>query len=94
MNAHMELCSPGCHFLSDGKFYYCGQIFAAENLGLVGLKENDYFDLGKKEMTSENKEKFLKYCLGISEGEFNSVCDVCYGSGIDNPRIVGVAEQI
>lgn len=91
---HMLRCSPGCHILSDKKFFYCGMIFSAEKCGLYHLKEGDYVDLQYSEGSElADKERIMKYCLGSIDKGYISICNICRGSGSDNERVIGVAEQ-
>lgn len=90
---HMLLCSPGCHILSDKKVFYCGLIFSSEKCGLYKLQPGDYVDLEKSSGQHTDKEEILKYCLGCVKNDYISICNICRGSGSDNPHVIGVAEQ-
>lgn len=92
---HMLNCSPGCHNLNDNKFYYCGLIFSAEKCGLYKLKPGDFIDLQKsKGSLLEDKKEIMQYCLGETDNGYISICNICRGSGSDNDRVIGVAEQM
>lgn len=91
---HMLTCSPGCHILNDKKFFYCGLIFSAEKCGLYQLQDGDFIDLQKSEGSLADRKQIMKYCLGEVEKGYISICNICRGSGSDNERVIGVAEQV
>lgn len=95
VRSHMLQCSPGCHILSDKKFFYCGVVFSAEKCGLYHLSEGDFVDLQYSEGDLlADKERIMKYCLGSIDKGYISICNICRGSGSDNKRVIGVAEQV
>lgn len=92
---HMLNCSPGCHIISERKFFYCGLMFSAEKCGLYQLEKDDYIDLRRSHSDPlEDKKEIMKYCLGEIDKGFISICNICRGSGSDNDKIIEVAEQM
>lgn len=95
LHQHMLNCSQGCHSVNDKKFYYCSTLWDAEKSGLYVLNENDYIDLRKSTGDLEiDKIQILKYCLGVAENDYISLCKKCRGFGSDNIHRVRVAEQM
>lgn len=80
LRQHMLTCKGFCHYLQEGRYYYCGNAWAAEKCGLYQLKETDYIELESLEDNSaESKEKLIDFYLGNMESGYMSYCQVCRG---------------
>lgn len=89
---HMDVCAPLFHGLNDNKFYYCHVAWSAEKAGLYKLKNCDYIDLEKLDVSE--KRKVTQHALGEIREEYVSLCKVCGGCGEDNIKNVKAAIQM
>ena len=64
LRTHMFNCHGMCHWLHNGKIYYCSNAWSAQEAGLVKLKEEqDFVDL-KLYTEKGKKEDLYSFYLG------------------------------
>ena len=74
-------CHGMCHWLHDGKIYYCSNAWSATESGLIQLNEGqDYLDLSQIiQMGNEGRELLYDFYLGNMKEGYMSHCKRCRG---------------
>lgn len=95
LKEHMLNCHGMCHWLHNGKYYYCSSAWSANECGLFELQKGDYLCLDELEKSPlEGKEALLKFHIGELEQGYMSLCKYCRGFGVGNDKTVKAGMQI
>ena len=80
LRQHMLNCHGMCHWLHNGKYYFCSSAWSAEECGLYKLVENqDFIDLRKLSAEDNKREKLMEFHIGNMENGYMNFCKVCRG---------------
>lgn len=95
LRRHMLNCHGMCHWLHNGKYYYCSSAWSANECGLFELQEGDYLCLDElAKDPQKGKEALLKFHIGELKHGYMSLCKYCRGFGANNNRTVKAGMQI
>ncbi len=95
LREHMLNCHGMCHWLHNGKYYYCSSAWSANECGIFELQEGDYLRLDELVKTPlEGKEALLKFHIGELQHGYMSLCKYCRGFGDANNKTVKAGIQI
>ncbi|MCR5765790.1 MAG: radical SAM protein [Treponema sp.] len=81
LRTHMLNCHGMCHWLHDGKMYFCSNAWSAQETGLVSLnEEQDYIDLlTTMQMYRGGRDALYSFYLGNMKDGYMSHCKRCRG---------------
>ncbi len=95
LRMHMAACSPLCHGINDGKFYYCHIIWSAQKAGLFQNQADDYMELGQLDpANAADQRKLSQFSSGNFEKGYLELCRYCGGFGADNQCYVPAGVQM
>ena len=92
LRRHMLNCHGMCHWLHDGKYYYCSNSFAADKTGLFRLTEGqDYLSLADiAERKSDGGVEILEFHNGNMKNGYMTFCKKCRGFACQKTVKAGV----
>lgn len=90
-------CSAGCHYITNGKIYYCAPSYASDICSIAPLKCGEVcLDLDELEKMAPDQriEQVERFDLGFMEQECLEACRFCNGYGADvNTKYTRPGEQ-